>query len=651
MTIALQENQRKPEEQEKQAKTESERHEETVVSLFARIERGDLLRVSAVVVLAVVAGIVQYVLPPARWSIVLLMVVTAVGLVGGCWPIARESIEDIRQHRMSMDLSMLIAIVAAAAIGQWTTSLVIVVFVLVAEILEDLCMDRGRSALTDLMAFLPATVRIRTGSQVHDIKLSDVEAGMILVISPGGRIPVDGVVVSGESSVDQSRVTGESVPVSVTSGDSVFSGSINQDGAMEVKATKVGDDSSYGRIVSALRDAQNSQAPVQRLADRLAMALVSIAIVGAIITWLVSRDLTNAISVIIVAGACGVAAGTPLALLASMARAARSGAFVKDGLHLEVLSEVDTVVFDKTGTLTTGVLSVRRCSPEDGVTEEKLLALAASAESYSEHLIGEAVAAEARRRGVATQMPERFENAAGRGVAAVVDGHEIRVGRSDYVTGAQSRVSSQHSNDIHVSFDGRYLGSISFEDTVRQNSSSSLTALRRLGLRVIMLTGDHRDIAARIGKQLGIDDVRADLLPDDKLAVIRHEREAGHRVVMIGDGVNDAPSLAAANVGIAMGSGTDIATDSANIVLISSDLKDLVSLIETARRARNIIMFNFVGTIVVDVIGMALASIGVLTPILSAIVHVGSESAFILNSARLIPTRHVLGSEKRKRPA
>jgi heavy metal translocating P-type ATPase len=540
---------------------------------------------------------------------------------------------------MSMETSMLIAIAAAAAIGEWTTALVITAFVLAAEILEDLSMDRGRDALTDLMAFLPETVQVRDGGEVTTARLADVGPGRIVVVGPGGRIPVDGTVVAGRSTADQSRITGESLPVEIETGSEVFAGSINHVGAVEIRAEKVGAQSSYGRIVEAVRQVQSSEPPVQRLADRLAAWLIYLALAGAAITYLVTRDLTATIAVVVVAGACGVAAGTPLAVLAAIARIARTGAFVKDGAHLEALSAVDTIVFDKTGTLTVGTPAVVDVRAE-GVPEEELIALAAAAEAYSEHPLGQAIVGHARARGLRIGRSEDFVYEPGRGVAATIDGKAVRAGNAVLVPDAPDRIPGQgFATAVHVGIDGRYRGTILLADTLRDSAKAAVAQLHRRGLRTLMITGDAEHAARAIAAELGIDDVRAGLLPDEKLSAIDEERAAGHRIAMVGDGVNDAPALARADVGIAMGSGTDIARESADVVLISSDLHDLVATVRTARRARRIVLFNFAGTIAVDLVGMALAAFGFLSPILAAFIHVGSETAFILNSARLIPGR------------
>ena len=603
-------------------------------SLWQKIDRGDLARTLfvAACTLAVALGL--------TWPWPAVPVVALVGLVIGCWPILSEAVEDVRGRRMGMELSMLIAIIAAAAIGEWVTALLITTFVLAAEILEDLSMDRGRDALTDLMAFLPESVQVRQNGDIAVVPLADVVAGQVVVVAPGGRIPVDGVVVAGESTAEQSRITGEPLPVDVAAGSEVFAGSINQIGALEVRAELVGTESSYGRIVEAVRQAQSSEPPVQRLADRLAAWLVYLALGGAALTYLVTRDITAAISVVVVAGACGIAAGTPLAVLAAIARIARAGAFVKDGAHLEALSTVDTVVFDKTGTLTTGTATVIDVHANSGTPADVLLTLAASAESYSEHPLGQAIVEHARAVGLAVRPAVNFVYRPGLGVTATVEGRRIAAGSRGLVTDAPSHVNGPATaTEVHVSIDGRYEGTIALADTIRESAREAVAELERRGLRTLIITGDREATARAVAAELGIDDVRAGLLPDQKLAAIDAERAAGHRLAMIGDGVNDAPALARADVGIAMGSGTDIARESADVVLISSDLHDLVRTVHVAQRARRIVMFNFAGTIAVDLIGMALAALGLLGPVLAALVHVGSETAFILNSARLIPGR------------
>jgi heavy metal translocating P-type ATPase len=604
--------------------------------LWARIDRGDLLRTLIVAVFAVAVAVLGAV--GLVWPV--LAVVALAGLLVGCWPILVEAWEDVRHHQMSMELSMLIAIAAAAAIGAWVTALVITVFVLAAEILEDLSLDRGRDALTDLMAFLPATVQVRDGTQLRSAPLSSVVPDQVVVVSPGGRVPVDGTVVAGQSSLDQSRITGESMPVDVEPGSEVYAGSVNQFGAVEVRAQRVGADSSYGQIVETVRAAQSSQTPAQRWADRFAAWLVYLALTGAALTFVITRDLRATISVVVVAGACGIAAGTPLAALAAIGRSARAGAFIKAGTYLERLSGIDTVVFDKTGTLTTGTLRVTEVRPTPGLSAKELVAAAAGAEWYSEHPIGRAIRDHAAAKQLQPPQPASFDYQPGYGLTARIGEEEVRVGNTRLIPeAATASINTDPAGIVHVAIGDRYAGSILLTDTVRDSARQCITDLKRLGLRIVMITGDSSETASAVAEHVGISEVQAELLPVDKVSSIQSLRAAGRRLAMVGDGVNDAPALTEAYVGIAMGTGTDIARETADVVLITADLAHLTQTIHIARRARRIVLTNFIGTIAVDLIGMALAAAGVIGPVLAAVIHVGSESAFILNSARLIPGR------------
>ncbi|AEG82287.1 putative membrane protein [Corynebacterium ulcerans 809] len=603
-------------------------------SLWRRIDREDLARTLFVALCAVALAL------GLTWPWPTMPAIAVLGLVVGCWPIALEAFEDLRHRKMSMELSMFIAIVASAAIGEWTTSLVITAFALAAEILEDLSLDRGREALTDLMTFLPETVQVRRDHETTLVPLHEVVTGDTVIVSPGGRIPVDGIVISGESSADQSRITGEPLPVNITVGDNVFAGSINQVGVVEIRAQRVGTESSYGRIIAAVEQAQSTEPPAQRLADKLAAWLVYLALSSAVITYLITHDLKATIAVVVVAGACGIAAGTPLAVLAAIARIARNGAFIKDGAHLEALSSVDTIVFDKTGTLTTGVPTVVEVVPSTSIDCEELLTLTGTAEAYSEHPLGQAVVAYVRAQGLPIGQAEDFVYQPGQGVTVTIAGKTVRAGNRSLVSGAPDTVDAHGTaTAVHISIDGQYAGTILLADAIRDSAKSAIAGLKKLGLRTMMLTGDQETTARSVAAELGIDEIHAGLLPDDKLAIIDAQRTAGRTIAMIGDGVNDAPALAHATVGIAMGSGTDIAQESSDVVLISSDLDDLAHTVRVAKRARKIIMFNFIGTVTIDILGMILAAYGLLSPVFAAFIHVGSETAFILNSARLIPRR------------
>lgn len=581
-------------------------------------------------------------------------VIGASALTFAAWPIFREAIDNLMARRMTMELSMTIAIVAAAAISEWFTALVVTLFVLVAEELEHMTVARGRNAILELVAFLPKEARIRRNDEIITVPLETVIPGDIVLVSPGENIPVDGDVVAGHSYVDQSRLTGESMPAEKGAGATVYAGSINQIGMLEITVRQVGRDTSYGRIINAVEAAEQTRAPVQKLADKLAGYLVYVAMACAAVTWAVTHNIRDTISVIIVAGACGIAAGTPLAILGGIGRAARLGSIIKGGIHLESLGRVDTMVFDKTGTLTLGQPVVTLIETAPGVTETRLLEAAAAAEMHSEHPLARAVVQEAQARGLAVQEPETFGYTIARGITARVAGETVLVGNAKLLREAgislPERSRLPEGSEILVAAEGAYLGSITVADPLRPEAERAIAVLNRLGLRTVLLTGDIAPVAGRVAAKLGITEVVAELMPEDKHRLVSEMTAKGRVVAMIGDGVNDAPALTAASVGIAMGSGTDIAQESADIVLIGNDLNKLVETVLIARKTRTIIWQNFTGTLAVDALGIALAAFGLLNPLLAAFIHVGSELAFILNSARLLALQEAKPAPMRPDP-
>ncbi len=572
-----------------------------------------------------------------------LSVIGAIGVLVGGWPIFKEAVENAAARRMTMELSMSIAIIAAAGISQYSTALIITLFVLVAEVIEGMTVSRGRRAIRDLMDFLPRSVTIRDAGGIREASTDELRIGNSVLVNPGGLVPIDGVVISGRSFVDQARITGESMPVEKLPGSAVYAGTINQSGALEIRVERIGRDTSYGRIIEAVEHAERSRAPVQALADRLAGYLVYFAFAAAAITFIVTRDARSTISVIIVAGACGIAAGTPLAILGGIGRSARLGAIIKGGLYLETLGKVNTVVLDKTGTLTFGRTAVESIVPAFGVSETEVLESAASAEVRSEHPLARAILDLAVATNLSVREPDRFDYAPGRGVITVVDGVTILVGNRGLLNDQAIEVppgfasGADASSEVLVARDGRLLGAIVIADIVRPEAKRAIETLRFVGIRSVLLTGDTMPVAAKVAHELGIDEVQADLLPEMKLAQIKSLVTSGRIVAMVGDGVNDAPALAQASVGVAMGSGTEVARESADVVLLGNDLLKFTETLAIARWTRRIIWWNFAGTIGVDMIGIALASVGLLNPPLAAFIHVTSELIFILNSARLLP--------------
>ena len=603
------------------------------------VKKADLARVGFV---AIAAAAVWFHLwePFARVSVIGLVAT----LVGG-YPIFREAAENVVERKMTMELSMTIALLAALLIGEFFTALVITLFVLGAEILEGMTVRRGRRAIGDLLDFLPRAAAVRDGGEIRQVRADEIRIGDLVLVNPGSRIPVDGTVAGGHSFVDQAPITGESMPVEKSAGAWAYAGTINQSGALEVRAERLGRDTSFGKIVEAVERAERSRAPIQKLADRLAGYLVYFALGAAALTFLITRDVRSTISVVIVAGACGIAAGTPLAILGGIGRAARQGAIIKGGRYLETLARVDTVIFDKTGTLTLGAPEVEEVLPAAGISERTLLEAAAAAERRSEHPFAKAILAIAESHSISVVEPQDFAYTPGRGITARVDGDEIVAGTRALLGERQVAAPEDASDDsrgssaVLIARGGRYLGAIRVADSVRPEAKAAVGGLKAIGIRTILLTGDARNVAEAVAAELGVDELAAELLPEAKQARVKSLVERGRVTAMVGDGINDAPALMQANVGVAMGSGTDVARESASVVLLGNNLLKFVETVRLARRTRRTILQNFVGTLAVDGVGIGLAAMGLLNPLLAAFIHVSSELVFILNSARLLPTR------------
>ncbi len=569
------------------------------------------------------------------------VIAIAATLVGG-YPIFAEAFSNLLEKRMTMELSMSIALFAALAISETFTALLITFFVLIAEALEKLTMSRGRNAIEHLVSLLPQVAFVRRGDAVEEVEVSHLQIGDIVVIKPGSNVPIDGMVVSGHSFIDQSTITGESMPSEKVVASHVYAGTINQSGTLDVRTTSIGQDTAFGKIIHAVENAELSKAPVQKTADRLAGYLVYFAIGCALLTFLLTTNMKATISVVIVAGACGIAAGTPLAILGGVGRAARSGSIIKGGLFLELLSQIDTVVFDKTGTLTYGTPTVIDLECLNGASEATVLEIAAAAESVSEHPLGKAIIQEARNKSLTVRQPDHFNYAPGKGIICKLDGDQVLVGNRNlfkengYVVESLPTMRTETS-EVLIGKSQKIIGIIHIADVLRPEAKQAVADLKAMGIRSVLLTGDAESIARSIAGKLAITEIAAEVLPAEKQEFIKKLAASGRRVAMVGDGVNDAPALMEASVGVAIGSGTDVARESADVVLIGNDLGRLVETIRIAHRCRRIIMTNFIGTLVVDVVGVLLAAFGFLSPLTAAFIHVSSELLFIMNSARLLP--------------
>jgi len=607
--------------------------------------RADLVRLSIMALAAVSSGIgISLRILPFD------VVATAATLLGG-YPVYKETLQSLRHSHINMEVSMTVAIFASLILGQFTVSVVITFFVLLSEYIETYAVDRGRQTITLLEKSAPKLALVRRGGKEVEVDVGTLMPNDVVIVRDGERVPVDGAIVIGTAFLNQSSITGESARVEKSAGALVYAGSVNESGLIEVRTEKVGTETVFGKIIKLVEDAENRKAPIQKLSDRLATWLVEFAIGFAFLTLLVTRDVTSTLSVVVVAGACGVAAGTPLAIVAIMGKAAKKGAIVKGGAYIEEMSRVDTVVIDKTGTLTFGEPAVTDVVGFDGCTERLVLEYAAMAERYSNHPLARAIMGKAAEWGVKLSEvapPASSNYIAGKGIVCQYNGGQIIVGNDTLM--AERRVQLSRTSEelclserlakgkstVLVAYQGKVCGMIAIADKVRGESRRAIEDLKRMGIRTVMLTGDNKAVAEEVGKEVGIDEVHADLLPEDKVSIVEKLVADGHHVAMVGDGINDAPALARANVGIGMGAGTDIAIEEADIVLMTNDLQKIADVARMSRKAYRTIMVNFYGTVTVDGVGVTLAFLGLLNPLLAAGIHVTSELIFILNSAKLI---------------
>ncbi len=604
--------------------------------------RVDLLR------LVLVAGAILVSFFGFSSNLVPFDVLNVLAVVFGGTPVWREAVLALWRRSINTEVGMGLGALAAFAIGQFLPAAVIIFFTLFSEYLEAYTLERGRHAIDALLQIAPRTAILRRDGREVEVPAESIQPGEVVIVRAGGLIPVDGEIVSGSAFVNEAPITGESLAKEKHVGDQVYAGTVTGASIIEVKTERVGANTTYGRIVHMIEEAEKTRAPVQRIADVLAERLILSAFILAAVTFLVTRNLVYTVSVIVVTGACGVAAGTPLAILASIGKAARKGIIVKGGLHLEQLARVDTVIIDKTGTLTEGQPTVVDVECYDGHSEAEILTLAASAEQHSGHPF--AVALEQKARSQKLQIPENSEwhYIPGRGITCRVNGSTVDLGnpalmRESGVT-LPSRALTHSAQEggagtttILLAHNKKLCGSICLADRIRPESATAIADLQSLGIRVLMLTGDNENTGRGVASKLGINDVYTDLLPEDKVAMVKQLMKEGRKVAVVGDGINDGPALAEADVGIAMGkSGTAVAVEAADVALMKDDLGRIAEAIRISKRARSTILQNFAGTLGVDGVGVVLAFVGVLNPLLAAALHVFSEFAFLANSTRLV---------------
>lgn len=607
---------------------------------------GALAMVAAIVAMAALGervGVLDRVLERLPWW------VPALAIVIGGWKVFLNVVIAARHMRVTSHTLMTAGVIAAAAVGQWTTAALIVFFMRLADYLEDMTTERSRRALEALVALQPATARVvRDGAEV-EVSVDDVTAGEVVVVRPGERIPVDGDVIEGEAPVDQASITGESIPVDKTVGDSVFASTVAQAGYLQVRATKVGGDTTLARIVRLVEEAESRKAPVQKFADRFSTYYMPAVLLMGLGTYLLTGEVLRGVAVLVVACACAITLATPVVVLASVGNAARRGLLVKGGITLEQLARVDTLVVDKTGTLTHGEPRVTDVIALNGMNESELLQAAASVESRSEHPLARAIVREAAARGLSQLAAESFTSLTGRGVAGLVNGttwaignrrllaeREVTAGADDEVT--VRALEHEGKTTFFVAAAGSLVGLIAVADTVRAEVVPALAELRRLGVRrVVLLTGDNERVAAAVAGQLGIEEYRADLLPEDKIVHVRALQSEGAVVMMVGDGVNDGPALVQADVGVAMGAaGTDVALEAADVALMRDDWAMVPESLALGRRAARTIRQNLGFTAAYNVVGISLAFLGILPPVWAAAAQSIPDVAIMGNSARLL---------------
>ena len=567
-------------------------------------------------------------------------------------PIVLEALIGlITAFDIKADVLVSLALIAAVLIGEDFAAGEVAFIMQLGALLEDVTVARARAGIEKLVHLTPQTARLLLPDGENIVPAEQVRVGDRLRVLPGESIPVDGVITSGQTSINQAVMTGESLPVDKTVGDEVSSGTVNQYGAFEMRATKVGEDSSIQRMIRLVQSADAGKARIVGQADRWATWIVVIALTAAALTWLITGEIIRAVTILVVFCPCALVLATPTAIMAAIGNATRHGFLVREGDALERLAAVRKIAFDKTGTLTYGTPRVVAvASTLAGLDRAGLYALAAGAEQLSEHPLGKAVVAGYREENSGEIAPaESFEMLPGRGVSAVVDGRRVLAGNPQLLAdhgvavspdAERQRLLEEGATMIYVAADGVFAGYLALSDTLRAESAATIAALEAAGVRPVLLTGDHESAAGAIAARLGIREVRAGCLPEDKLEEIGRWQRDGVHVCMIGDGVNDAPALKKADVGIAMGGvGSDIAVEAADIALVDDEVKELPHLMALSRRMMSTIRMNLTFSMGLNFLAIFLAMAGTLNPVVGALVHNAGSVAVILNSALLLKWR------------
>jgi Cd2+/Zn2+-exporting ATPase len=579
-------------------------------------------------------------------------------LAGGI-DVARSAFMQLLRGKFDTDVLMLAAALGAAALGKWAEGAFLLFLFSLGHAGEHYALDRARNAVSELGKLMPATAHVRRDGRLIEIPVEQVAIDEIVVVRPGDRVPVDGVVAEGTSSLDQSAITGESVPVTREPGDSVYAGTINQDNALAVRTTRLSADNTLARVMHLVTEAQHQQSPTQRLTDRFTQWFVPLVLIGTALVillppllfqWQWADSFYRGMLLLVAASPCALALGTPAAVLAGVAQAARRGILIKGGMHLENLGRLQSIAFDKTGTLTTGQFSVVEIVVFPGFAEEEVLRIAAAVEEQSSHPLAVAIVRHAKSRHVTFPHAIGLENLAGRGIQAVVDGSPVVLGAlrafsGNPEAGAGSRLKESvvrleeaGMTTVIVQRAGIFLGVIGLADQPRASAAPALRRLESLGVgRLIMLTGDNSSVAQRVARALGIREVKPELLPGAKLTLVQEWKQKHGAIAMVGDGVNDAPALAAATIGIAMGgAGTAVAIETADVALMGDDLAKLPYAVGLSRASNRIITQNLGIALGVIVLLILASAAGAIPLSIAVVFHEGSTVVVVLNALRLL---------------
>ncbi len=616
----------------------------------------DLVLATFSLIFLVAGLVVQHATP---WPANVAVVLYALSYLAGGYEGARSALAALRHGVLDIDFLMIVAALGAAYLGEWAEGAILLFLFSLSGALETFAMDRTRHAIEKLMELRPKTATVRRNGEEVEVPVEEVEVGEEVIVRPGEAIPVDGRVIDGVSAVDQSPITGESVPVTKREGDMVFAGSINAEGSLVVKVTKRAEDSTLARIIQLVEEAQSERAPMQRFIDRFSQPYATTVVLGSLAylglsLWLGNRSFADAfyraMTLLVVASPCALVISTPASILAAIAAGARNGILFKGGAHLESLGRVRIIAFDKTGTLTYGKPQVTDVIPAPGYTEDDVLRLAAAVERRSEHPLARSIVAYAQKRGLEVEEPEDFRALVGKGVRGRVNGEHVYIGNDRLMQDLGRTVPAHLEEKAHRLRDegktvmwvtnSEVVGLLAVADVPRVQAAATVRELRQAGVeRIVMLTGDHEDVARAIARRVGVDEVHADLLPEDKVRLIK-ELEAQGPTAMVGDGINDAPAMALASVGIAMGAaGTDVALETADVVLMADDLSKLPFALRLSKQARRIVYQNLVISVgVMASLILATLTVGIPLP-LGVVGHEGSTLVVVLNGLRMLGFR------------